>query len=272
MKVDMKSTEYYKSGRHADHLRQMSIKAKETNRALRQKRINEYSENPKLCTHCGIPLTYEQRGGKFCSRSCSAKYHNKKRTDKGWLQTEETKTKISEKNKGRTPFCKGKRLNQHGKYVDPNTRNIDFEEIKRRRAEQRQVRIMEQAWDTMSWDIRRERVILEQKGKCNHCGITEWSNHPIILEIDHIDGDNKNNERTNLEGLCPNCHSVTDTWRGRNKVKIKKSTAISNEEKVKAYLETGNIRQALLKLGLAAKGSNYGQMKRALTEWGIDYD
>ncbi|RKZ47396.1 MAG: hypothetical protein DRQ58_06825, partial [Gammaproteobacteria bacterium] len=121
------------------------------------------------------------------------------------------------------------------------------------------------------WDNKRLRVIYEQDGKCNHCGIDEWQNKPLTLEVDHIDGNNQNNERGNLEGLCPNCHSLTETWCGRNKARKDPKDYVTNEEKVKAYLETGNIRQALLKVGLVAKGANYGQMKKALTEWGIDY-
>ena len=36
---------------------------------------------------------------------------------------------------------------------------------------------------------------------------------PIKFEIDHIDGKHDNESRNNLRILCPNCHSMTDTWR-----------------------------------------------------------
>lgn len=48
-------------------------------------------------------------------------------------------------------------------------------------------------------------------------------------------------------------------------------STIPDERVVEAYLATGNIRQCLLSLGLAAKGANYGRVKRALTMWGIEY-
>ena len=41
--------------------------------------------------------------------------------------------------------------------------------------------------------------------------------HPIPLELHHIDGNNQNNNLTNLTLLCPNCHAMTDNYRGKNK-------------------------------------------------------
>lgn len=58
------------------------------------------------------------------------------------------------------------------------------------------------------------RLLSEQLGElCGHCGITEWNGKPITLEVNHIDGQAYNNVLDNLELLCPNCHSQTDTFR-----------------------------------------------------------
>ena len=54
---------------------------------------------------------------------------------------------------------------------------------------------------------------------CECCG---WSKinpftNKIPLEIHHIDGDYRNNREDNLQVLCPNCHSLTSTYKGSNK-------------------------------------------------------
>lgn len=56
--------------------------------------------------------------------------------------------------------------------------------------------------------------------ECERCNLSEWMGSKLTMTIDHIDGDNKNNEITNLTILCPNCHSQTPTWCGRNKVRV----------------------------------------------------
>jgi len=54
------------------------------------------------------------------------------------------------------------------------------------------------------------------KNKCYCCDGTEWLGKPIPLELEHINGDNKDFRIQNLRLLCPNCHTLTKTYRGKN--------------------------------------------------------
>ena len=55
--------------------------------------------------------------------------------------------------------------------------------------------------------------------KCAICGLAEWQNKPITLQLHHIDGNPNNNNLDNLQLLCPNCHSQTDNYCGNANVK-----------------------------------------------------
>lgn len=60
-----------------------------------------------------------------------------------------------------------------------------------------------------------------KENKCEICGITEWNNMPLNMELHHIDGNKYNNSLDNLILLCPNCHAQTDNYRAKN-IKNKK--------------------------------------------------
>jgi len=78
------------------------------------------------------------------------------------------------------------------------------------------------AWNTRNipgWIKDQNGFLAQRDGyKCSECGIKgTYNSKPLVLECDHIDGVPTNHKPSNLRLLCPNCHSQTETFKGRNK-------------------------------------------------------
>ena len=56
-----------------------------------------------------------------------------------------------------------------------------------------------------------------RENKCEICGIVGWNDKPLSMQLDHIDGNSHNHKLENLRLTCPNCHSQTETYCGKNK-------------------------------------------------------
>ena len=65
----------------------------------------------------------------------------------------------------------------------------------------------------------RKRIIRDNliAYQCDECKLSEWKGKKLSLHLDHIDGNAWNHELSNLRFLCPNCHSLTETYTGKNK-------------------------------------------------------
>lgn len=191
----------------------------------------------KKCPKCD---SEHKKNGVFCSRKCANSRNF----------SEESKLKKS--------------LALIGKPQPPLTEEQKIVKIQKL-VEFRKNKYENSSFDELGSENRKRRVLEEQNYLCNRCGIKDWLGEKLTLELEHKDGNNKNNVRENLECLCPNCHSLTKTWRGRNISKNKNK--VSDEMLIECLNKTKSISQALLMAGLANKGGNYKRMK-ALKENG----
>lgn len=189
----------------------------------------------KSCPKCG---NEHNKAGTYCSRSCA--------NSRKWSP---------EINAGRSAKMIGRNSGKGPTNIDKWRASVQKTWLEKYNST---------LFDDLGFENKRRRVFEEQNYRCNKCGISEWQGVTIILELDHKDGNNQNNVRENLEGLCPNCHSITDTWRGRNKPSKNRAQQVSDEFLLTCLKETTSIRQGLLKAGLAAKGNNYERAKKLL--------
>lgn len=200
----------------------------------------------KKCKKCGNEFEPQKGLISFCSLSCR---NSRERT-------EEIKNKISDSIRRSEKFKQSQ--------ID-KVKFTDYKKIAEKSKETWNKKILDAEFETLSFDRLRKRIKLEQNNKCNKCGIDSWNNKPITLELEHKDGNHHNNKRENLECLCPNCHSQTDTWRGKNKTN--KRNKISDDEIIKTYLKNKNIRQTLIEVGLSAKGGNYKRLHQLIKKY-----
>ena len=169
-------------------------------------KVRLYDENPKRCLTCNsvIPYSRDINEKKFCNNSCSAKYNN---------------TSRCVKKADRVCSCCGEIL---------KPRQVDYCSLDCQ-ATKRYSSLVEDwlsgrlvGYSGKAKQIKRfvKKYIFDTRGTaCSECG---WDKkHPVdnktLTEIDHIDGDAENCSPDNLRVLCPNCHSMTPTFRNRNK-------------------------------------------------------
>lgn len=69
---------------------------------------------------------------------------------------------------------------------------------------------------TLKRALLRERL---KDNRCERCCISQWRGEPLSLALHHINGDGHDNRLENLQLLCPNCHSQTENFAGRNAVR-----------------------------------------------------
>jgi len=178
--------------------------AYEAKRANAQK---SYWENPKVCPTCGEILPYEKRRNAFCNHSCAASYNNL-----GVCRHDDPRVK--------NEICKncGARLLDEKQYNLFCSRECFHEyQYKNYIAKWKAGKISGSGKRGISGFVRRY-IHEKYNDHCAQCGWSERNPYidTIPLEIHHIDGNYRNNSEGNLILLCPNCHSLTPTYKAAN--------------------------------------------------------
>jgi Zn finger protein HypA/HybF involved in hydrogenase expression len=201
----------------------------------------------KLCKKCGNEFKPIKGLINYCSLEC--------RNSRDWTEEDKKKKSVSAKNSEKLK----KQLNSI------RTEEV-YDKIVKTKKEKHIKQILKSNYEDLSFESLRFRILYEQENKCNNCGLDKWLDKDIILELDHKDGNNKNNVRDNLEMICPNCHSLTQTWRGRNK-KERRHRVPDKQLLESLLVNEWNMRQSLLNVGLSPKGGNYKRCHKLKKEY-----
>ena len=147
------------------------------------------------CVKCGHVLVRNQK--KFCSKSCAASYNNKG---------------VRRHGRGAIPCLGCGNLTNNPKYCTVKCQ-----------AKHRRLQIFEAIRNGVyvsTWSgnpALKEFLVLERGYGCETCGLDTWQRKPIPLDVHHKDGDASNNEPTNIQLICLNCHGQTPNYGRKNK-------------------------------------------------------
>lgn len=143
----------------------------------------------RKCKNCGSSILHNNQEAKFCTRSCFID-HRRISSKRNW-----------------TGICRHclEQCTPGNKYCSICISGRVYSRI----------RNTETAKDSKSV---RNFLIRKNGHTCENCKLSSWCNSPIALELHHLDGDGSNNKEINVQMLCPNCHSLTPTFRNKNRM------------------------------------------------------
>ena len=166
------------------------------NKLISDRAKQKYEENPKQCKKCEGPIPWDKRSRLYCSDDCLK--------NSGTRGGSVAKPRPPCSNPNCSNLCPSRKNKYCGHSCSAEHRSI----------------LVRDGWilggETPGPGTIR-KYLKGIRDECWCCGISEWNDKPIVLEIEHTDGNADNNNPDNLELLCPNCHSQTDTWKARNR-------------------------------------------------------
>ena len=213
-----------------------------------------------ICEKCQKEHNGSYGSGRFCSGYCARSYAAQK--------TPEIRQKISRKLKNNQGLLESNAARKGKTVFEIFGEERGREIIEKQRRSNRESRVLIDPFTSGSDGTAAKRELLKEGHGCHGCGNIEWMGQPIPLELHHINGNNLDQSRKNIQLLCPNCHALTDNFRARNKKMVRKVTDI---ELVQAITDHKlNIRQALIQVGLSARGGNYKRCYQLIQSNNLD--
>lgn len=140
-----------------------------------------------ICVFCSEPTA----NPKFCNNSCSAKFSNVNRAEKRYCL-----------------HCKKSLHWKQNIYCSVKCQQNKIWEERKLEIESLGISPSDKA---------SKRYLTDKSGhQCSICKITNWLDKPLIMILDHIDGNSTNNYLSNLRLVCSNCDSQLPTYKARN--------------------------------------------------------
>jgi hypothetical protein len=187
-----------------------TIKRRMCEMGLKSKIYSIKSETVK-CRFCDVNFTsLKSENRKFCSSSCSSKYNNSLREKKEKREKNKKTRVFKEKNIGCCLNCESEILKKDGR------NKAIYCDIKCLSEYQMNKKISNNIASSKTCKLYLIRTFGNKCMDCGWCQINEYSGK-VPIELEHIDGNSENNNLDNLKLLCPNCHSLTSTYKALNK-------------------------------------------------------
>ena len=163
-------------------------------RKVRKIKEKQYYENPNFCINCNKILDYDKKRNKCCSKKCSNSY---------FIRRKKSRITIN------------KCINCYKETINNKYCNIKCQQDYIRKQDVIKIENNE----TVSSRKLKQYLLRKYNKKCQKCGWSEANkfSNTLPLELHHKDNNHENNIKDNVELLCPNCHSLTDNHKGRNK-------------------------------------------------------